>query len=81
MTEFIIFITSLVSDVDDRVRRQVTTTETIVMIIAPTPRLVNGQLEVAFIVINQQGTLLNGTEVYDTVVENEEELVKAVSKF
>ena len=51
------------------------------MIIAPTPRIVDGQLEVAFIVISQQGTLLNGTEVYEAVVENEEQLVEAVSEF
>ena len=51
------------------------------MIIAPTPRIVDGQLEVAFIVVSQQGTLLNGTEVYEAVVENEEQLVEAVSEF
>ena len=50
------------------------------MIIAPTPRIVDGQLEVAFIVVSQQGTLLNGTEVYEAVVENEEQLVEAVSE-
>ena len=50
------------------------------VIIAPTPRIVDGQLEVAFIVVSQQGTLLNGTEVYEAVVENEEQLVEAVSE-
>jgi len=65
----------------ERLRRQVTTGGITVMIIAPTPRLVNGQLEVAFIVINQQGTLVNGSEVYQATMENQEQLIEAVSKF
>ena len=61
-----------------RRRRQVTT-ELIVMFIAPTPRLVNGVLEVAFFVISTQGMLYDGDAVFEAVEENEEELVQAVS--
>ena len=62
-----------------RRRRQVTT-ELIVMFIAPTPRLVNGVLEVAFFVISTQGVLYDGDAVFEAVEENEEELVQAVSR-
>ena len=65
---------------DERLRRQATNEGSIVMIVAPTPRIVEGQLEVAFIVINQQGTLFNGDEVYEAVLSNEDQLVEAVSK-
>jgi len=49
------------------------------MFIAPTPRLVNGVLEVAFFVISTQGMLFDGDAVFEAVEENEEELIQTVS--
>jgi len=51
-----------------------------VIIIAPTPRLVENQLEVAFIVKNEQGMLVNGTGVYRSVLENQQQLLETVSR-
>ena len=51
------------------------------MFIAPTPRLVNGMLEVAFFVISTQGMLFDGDAVFEAVEENEEDLIQAVSSY
>jgi len=50
------------------------------IIIAPTPRLVESQLEVTFIVKNEQGMLVNGTGVYQSVLENQQQLLETVSR-
>ena len=72
-TEFILSILQLA-----RRRRQVATEFTVIFI-EPTPRLVNGVLEVAFFVESSQGTVFDGDTVFKAVEENEEELVQAVS--
>ena len=65
---------------NERLRRQASATRNIVMIIAPTPRLVDGRVEIAFIILDQQRALLNGSEIYETIMENDKQLAEAVSK-
>ena len=64
---------------DERSRRQVETGEDSVIIIDPTPRLDNEVLEVAFFVLDGQGTIVDGSDVAEAIILNEDELLAAVS--
>lgn len=65
-------------DEDERPRRQ-TAIDTVV-IIDPTPRLINELLELAFFVQNEQGIIINGSIIVQVIMHNEDELLATVSK-
>ena len=75
--EFVDFILEILKD--ERSRRQTETEEDIVVIIEPTPRLINEVLEVAFFVMDDQGMIVNGSDVIDSIMLNEDDLLEAVS--
>jgi len=66
---------------DERLRRQTTTSGNTLIIIDPTPRLVNEQLELAFFIEDEQGMVVNGFEIAQAILQNENELITAVSKY
>lgn len=68
-------------DDDERLRRQTETDGDTVIIIDPTPRLINGQLEVAFFVRDEQGMIINGSDIAQDIMLNENELLETVSKY
>ena len=49
------------------------------MIIDPTPRLDNEVLELAFFVLDEQGIIIDGSDIAEAIVLNEDELLAAVS--
>ena len=64
---------------DERVRRQTATGGDTVIIILPTPRLINEQLEVAFFVQDAQGMVVNGSDIIQVIMQNQDELLGTVS--
>ena len=66
-------------DEDERSRRQTEINGDTVIIIDPTPRLVNEYLELAFFVRDDQGQLVNGSDIAQDIMLNENELLATVS--
>ena len=66
-------------DEDERSRRQTEINGDTVIIIDPTPRLVNESLELAFFVRDDQGQLVNGSDIAQDIMLNESELLATVS--
>ena len=62
---------------DERSRRQAETDEDSVIIIDPTPRLDNEVLELAFFVLDGQGMIVDGSDVAEAIILNEDELLSA----
>lgn len=77
MEAFIDILLQLLEDEDERPRRQ--TAEDTVVIIDPTPRLINGLLEVAFFVQDEQGMIVEGSIIAQAIMQNEDELLATVS--
>jgi len=76
--EFASYILGLVDN--SRQRRQISS-NFVVVFIAPTPRINNGSLEIAFFVQNSQGMLFSGTVLLSEIEDNEDDLLNAVSYF
>ena len=66
-------------DGDERSRRQTELDGDTVIIIDPTPRLVNEFLELAFFVEDDRGQLVNGSDIAQAIMMNENELLATVS--
>ena len=66
-------------DEDERPRRQTEIDGDAAIIIDPTPRLVNESLELAFFVRDDQGQLVNGSDIAQDIMLNENELLATVS--
>ena len=77
---FVEFILKLLKDEDERSRRQTGTDGgDTVTIIDPTPILINEFLEIAFFVQNDQGQLVDGSDLAQNIMLNENELLATVS--
>lgn len=74
---FVEFILKILKD--ERRRRQTTTGGITVIFVDPTPRVIDGVLEVAFFVQDEQGMIVSGSDIAQTVRENEDDLVATVS--
>ena len=64
---------------DERPRRQTEAGEDTLVIIEPTPRIINDVLELAFFVLDDQGMIVNGSDVTDAIMLNEDDLLESVS--
>ena len=60
--EFVDFILEIMKD--ERPRRQTEAGEDTLVIIEPTPRIINDVLELAFFVLDDQGMIVNGYRCY-----------------
>ena len=67
------------NDEEERSRRQTEIDGYTIIIIDPTPRLVNESLELAFFVRDDQGQLVNGSDIAQDIMLNENELLATVS--
>ena len=79
MEVFVEFILKLLSDEDEQTHGQTELDGDTVIIIDPTPRLVNEFLELAFFVQDDQGQLVNGFDIAQAIMLNENELLATVS--
>ena len=75
--EFVDFILEIMKD--ERPRRQTEAGEDTLVIIEPTPRIINDVLELAFFVLDDQGMIVNGSDVTDAIMLNEDDLLESVS--
>ena len=64
---------------DERSRRQAETGQDTVTIIDPTPRVDNEVLELAFFVSDEQGMIVDGSDIAEAIILNENDLLAAVS--